>query len=71
MAGFLKLADFGKDEGVAEMEIGGGRIESEFHSEGSTGGEFLGELLAGMDVGEAGEQGFDGHHIRITNLGWR
>jgi hypothetical protein len=24
-----------------------------------------------MDVGETGEQGFDGHPVRITNLGWR
>jgi len=71
MAGFLKLADLSENESVAEVKIGGGRIESEFHSEGSTGGEFLGELLAGMDVGETGEEGFEGHPVRITNLGWR
>jgi len=65
MASFLELADFGEDESVAKVEVGGGGVETEFNAEGATGGEFFGELFPGMDVGEAREEGFGGHGVSL------
>jgi hypothetical protein len=61
MASVLELADFGEDESVAEVEVGGGGVETEFDAEGTTGGEFFGELFPGVNVGEAREEGICGH----------
>ena len=44
MTGFLKLPDLGQNEGMAEMEVGSGRVEAEFHAERPAGGEFLGAI---------------------------
>jgi len=65
MASVLELADFGEDESVAKVEIGGGGVETEFNAKGATGGEFFGELLPGVDVGEAREKGICGHGVSL------
>jgi hypothetical protein len=65
MASVLELADFGEDEGVAEVKVGSGGIEAEFDAEGATGGEFFGELFPGVDVGEAREEGICGHEVSL------
>jgi hypothetical protein len=65
MASVLELADFGEDESVAKVEVGGGRVETEFNAKGATGGEFFGELLPGVDVGEAREKGICGHGVSL------
>ena len=65
MASVLELADFGEDESVAEVEVGGGGIETKFDAEGAAGGEFFGELFAGVDVGEAREKGIGGHGVSL------
>jgi len=49
--GFLELADFGQHEGVTEMQVGSGGVEAKFDAERPTRGEFLGELLSGVNVG--------------------
>ena len=61
MASVLELADFGEDESVAEVEVGGGGIETEFDTEGATRGEFFAKLFPGMDVGEARKKSIGGH----------
>lgn len=68
MASVLELADFGEDESVAEVEVGGGGIETKFDPEGSAGGEFFGELFAGVDVGEAREKGICGHGVSLISM---
>jgi len=68
VASVLELADFGEDESVAEVEVGGGGIETEFDPEGSAGGEFFGELFAGVDVGEAREKGVCGHGVSLISM---
>ena len=68
MAGFLELTDLGEDEGVAEMEVGGRRIEAEFDPKRPARGDLLGKLLAGMNVGQTGEEGFGGHSVSLTAL---
>lgn len=45
------------------MEVGGGGIETKFDAERAAEGEFFCELFAGMDVGEAREQGFRRHEV--------
>jgi hypothetical protein len=65
MASVLELADFSEDESVAKVEVGGGGVETEFDSEGATGGEFFAKLFAGMDVGEAREKGICGHGVSL------
>ena len=65
MASVLELADFGEDESVAKVEVGGGRVETEFNAKGATGSEFFGELLPGVDVGEAREKGICGHGVSL------
>ena len=65
MASVLELADFGEDESVAEVKVGGGGIETKFDAEGAAGGEFFGKLFAGMDVGEAREKGICGHGVSL------
>ena len=65
MASVLELADFGEDESVAEVEVGGGGVETEFDAEGAAGGEFFGELFPGVDVGEAREKGIGGHGVSL------
>ena len=65
MASVLELADFGEDESVAEVEVGGGGVETEFDAEGAAGGEFFGELFSGVDVGEAREKGIGGHGVSL------
>jgi len=68
MASVLELADFGEDESVAEVEVRGGGIETEFDAEGSAGGEFFGELFAGVDVVEAREKGICGHRVSLISM---
>ena len=65
MASVLELADFGEDESVAEVEVGGRGVETEFDAERTTGGEFFGELFPGVDVGEAREKGVCGHGMSL------
>jgi hypothetical protein len=65
MASVLELADFGEDESVAEVKVGSGGVETEFDTEGATGGEFFGELFPGVDVGEAREKGICGHGVSL------
>ena len=65
MASVLELADFGEDESVAEVEVGGRGVETEFDAERATGGEFFGELFPGVDVGEAREKGICGHEVSL------
>ena len=65
MASVLELADFGEDESVAEVEVGSGGVETEFDAKGATGSEFFGELLPGVDVGEAREKGICGHGVSL------
>jgi len=50
---------------VAEVEVGGGGVETKFDAEGATGGEFFGELFPGVDVGEAREKGICGHGVSL------
>jgi hypothetical protein len=68
MASVLELADFGKDESVAKVEVGCGRIETEFDTEGAAGSEFFGELFPGVDVGEAREKGICGHEMSLIGM---
>ena len=68
MASILELADFGEDESVAEVEVGGGGVETEFDAEGAAGCEFFGELLSGMDVGEAREKDICGHEMSLIGI---
>ena len=65
MASVLELADFGEDESVAKVEVGGGGIETKFDAEGAAGGEFFGKLFAGMDVGEARKKSIGGHGVSL------
>jgi hypothetical protein len=65
MASVLELADFGEDESVAEVKVGSGGVETEFDAKGATGSEFFGELLPGVDVGEAREKGICGHEVSL------
>ena len=65
MASVLELADFGEDESVAEVKVGSGGVETEFDAKGATGSEFFGELLPGVDVGEAREKGICGHGVSL------
>ena len=69
VAGLLELADFGQDEGMAEVEIGGGGIEAKFDAERAAEGEFFGELFPGMDVGQARKKEFNGHGGRVIGPG--
>lgn len=68
MASVLELADFGEDESVPEVEVGGGGVETEFDAEGATRGEFFGKLFPGMDVGEAREKGICGHEVSLIGM---
>ena len=69
VSGLLELANFGEDEGVAEVEIGGGGIETKFDTERAAEGEFFGELFAGMDVGHTRKKEFNGHGGRVIGFG--
>lgn len=68
MASVLKLADFGEDESVAEVEVGGGGVETEFNTEGAAGGEFFAKLFSGMDVGEARKKSIGGHGVSLIGM---
>ena len=68
MASVLELADFGEDESVAKVEIGGGGVETKFDAEGAAGGEFFGKLFSGMDVCEAREKGICGHEMSLIGM---
>jgi len=50
---------------VAKVEIGCGRIEAKFDSQGAGGGDFFCKLLTRMDVGQARKKGFRGHGVRL------
>ena len=65
----LELANFGEDEGMAKVEIGGGGIETKFDAERAAEGEFFGELFAGMDVGQARKKEFNGHGGKVIGFG--
>jgi len=68
MASVLELADFGEDESVAEVEVGGGGVEAKFDAEGATGGEFFAKFFAGMDVGEARKKSICGHEVSLIGM---
>ena len=68
MASVLELADFGEDESVAEVKVGGGGIEAKFDAEGATRGEFFGKLFSGMDVGEARKKSIGGHGVSLIGM---
>ena len=69
VAGLLELANFGQDEGVAKVEIGGGGVETKFDTERAAEGEFFGELFPGMDVGQTRKKEFNGHGGRVIGFG--
>jgi len=68
MASVLELANFGENESVAEVKVGGGGVEAKFDAEGAAGGEFFGELFPGMNVGEAREKGIGGHEMSLIGM---
>jgi hypothetical protein len=53
VAEFLELSQFFDDQGVAEVDIGGGGIDAEFRPEGAIFAEFIEQLFIGDDLGGA------------------
>ena len=56
MAESLKLAELFKHDGMSEVDICGGGIETELDAEWATEPEFFEEFLFGKDLGGAGSE---------------
>ena len=70
MAEVLKLAQFGERDTVAEVQIRGGGIDSEFNAEWFAGGEFFREFFFADEMHGATADDFEGFSDGFHE-GWR
>ena len=53
MTQILKLSQFSKNDGVTEMNVRGGRIDSELYAQRPAEGEFVTQLIFADDLRRA------------------
>jgi hypothetical protein len=61
------VSELSKDDGVAEVKVGPGRVDAKLDPKGTVQGQLLLQIVPGDDVGGSGQQARErggGHRIR-------